>query len=39
MKDILKCIGLLIVGLFVAVIVYPFLHETGHSIVALAVGA
>lgn len=39
MKDILKCIGLLIVGLFVAVIGYPFLHETGHSIVALLVGA
>lgn len=38
MKDILKCIGLLIVGLFVAVIGYPFLHETGHSIVALLVG-
>ena len=27
------------VGLSVAVVVYPFLHETGHSIVALAVGA
>lgn len=39
MKDILKCIGLLMVGLFVAVIGYPFLHETGHSIVALLVGA
>ncbi len=39
MKDILKCIGLLIVGLFVSVIEYPFLHETGHTIIALAVGA
>lgn len=39
MKDILKCIGLLIVGLFVSVIVYPFFHETGHSIIALSVGA
>lgn len=38
MKDILKCMGLLIVGLFVAVIGYPFLHESGHSIVALLVG-
>lgn len=27
------------VGLSVAVVVYPFLHETGHSIVSLAVGA
>ncbi len=39
MKDILKCIGLLIVGLFVAVMVYPFLHESGHSLVAFLVGA
>lgn len=39
MKDVFKCFGLLIVGLFVAVIGYPFLHETGHSIIALAVGA
>lgn len=38
MKDILKCIGLLVVALFVAVIGYPFLHEIGHSIVALLVG-
>lgn len=39
MKDILKCMGLLFVGLFVAVIVYPFLHEAGHSVVAISVGA
>ena len=39
MKDILKCIGLLIVGLFVSVIGYPFLHETCHTIIALVVGA
>lgn len=39
MKDFLKCAGLLIVGLFVAVIGYPFLHESGHSLVAFLVGA
>ena len=39
MKDILKCIGLLIVDLFVAVMIYPFLHEAGHSLVAFLVGA
>lgn len=38
MKEIIKCIGLLILGIFVAVIGYPFLHESGHSIVALLVG-
>lgn len=39
MKDTLKCMGILFVGLFVAVIIYPFLHESGHSLVALLVGA
>ena len=39
MKEILKCIGLIFVGLFVAVIIYPFLHEVGHSILAILVGA
>lgn len=38
MKDVFKCVGLLMVGLFVAVIVYPFLHEVGHSVVAILVG-
>lgn len=32
-------IGLIAVGLFVAVIIYPFLHETGHTLIALLVGA
>lgn len=36
--DIWKCIGLLIIGLLVAVIIYPVLHESGHIIVSLAVG-
>ena len=39
MKDILKCIALLFVGLFVAGVLYPFLHETGHSVVAILIGA
>lgn len=39
MKDILKYAGLLFVGLFVAIIIYPFLHEAGHSMVAILVGA
>ena len=39
MKDTIKAIGLFIVGLAVAVIVYPVLHELAHSLVAIAVGA
>ena len=39
MKKTLKMIGLVIVGLLTAVIIYPFLHEVGHSLVALLVGA
>ena len=39
MKDTIKAVGLFIVGLVVAVIVYPIMHEVAHSIVAIAVGA
>lgn len=39
MKDTIKAIGLFIVGLTVAIVVYPLMHELAHSIVALAVGA
>lgn len=39
MKDILKYAGLLLLGLFVAVIGYPLLHETGHWITAILFGA
>ena len=39
MKDILKYAGLFLVGLFVAIIIYPFLHEAGHSMMAILVGA
>ncbi len=38
MKDILKCMGLLVIGLFVSVIVYPVLHEGGHFIAAVLTG-
>ena len=39
MKVMIKLIGLLMTGLFVAVIIYPLLHELGHSIMAVLVGA
>ena len=39
MKDIFKYVGLFFVGLFVAIIIYPFLHEAGHSMMAILVGA
>lgn len=39
MKDILKGLGLLIVGLIVAIIVYPIIHEIGHAFFAYLVGA
>ena len=38
-KDTIKAIGLFVVGLTVAVIVYPVIHELAHSLVAIAVGA
>lgn len=39
MRDLVKFGGLLVVGLFVAVFVYPFAHELGHAAVAALVGA
>ena len=39
MKDALKIAAITIVGLFIAVIVYPFVHEVGHSLAAVIVGA
>ena len=38
-SDLLTIIGIIIVGLSVAIFVYPFLHESGHSIAAFAMGA
>ncbi len=39
MKDMAKVIGLFTVGLFVAVILYPILHEFGHSLMTVICGA
>lgn len=39
LKDTIKAIGLFVVGLFVAVIAYPVMHELAHSFVAILVGA
>lgn len=39
MKVMFKSIGLLITGLLTAVIIYPLLHELGHSVMAIMVGA
>lgn len=38
MKELRKVMVMLLVGLTVAIVVYPFIHETGHSIAALIVG-
>lgn len=38
MKDIIKVFKILLVGMLVAVIIYPFLHEFGHILAALLVG-
>lgn len=39
MKDAMKIAAITIVGLIIAVIVYPVLHEGGHSLAAVIVGA
>lgn len=39
MKDAMKITAITIVGLIIAVIMYPFLHEGGHSLAAVIVGA
>ncbi len=38
-SDFLNIFGMLLLGLFVAIFVYPFLHEGGHSLAAFLVGA
>ena len=38
MKDALKCLGLLAVGLLTAIFLYPFLHELGHTVAATIFG-
>ena len=39
MKCFLKMTGLVIAGLLTAIIIYPFLHEAGHSLIAMLLGA
>lgn len=39
MKNVAKLIGITCLGLFIAIIGYPILHELGHSLVAMIVGA
>lgn len=39
MRDLLKILGIFFFGLLTAVVIYPILHEGGHSLVALVVGA
>lgn len=38
-KDGIKILFILVMGLFVVVLVYPFLHEMGHILASLLVGA
>ena len=38
LRDFLKIVYILVVGLFMAVFVYPVLHEAGHLFATLAVG-
>lgn len=37
-KDIKKLFGLILAGWGTAIVLYPFLHETGHSLITLLVG-
>lgn len=38
MKDFLKVILMSLIGFFVAVVLYPFLHESGHAIATVILG-
>ena len=39
MKNTVKLLGVLFFGLLTAVIIYPILHESGHSVAAVLSGA
>lgn len=39
MKNTFKLVGVLLIGLFVAIFFYPFLHELGHSLATVICGA
>lgn len=38
-KDIIKILGIIILGLLTAIFIYPLLHELSHTIAAITVGA
>lgn len=38
MKNIIKSISIFFMALFISIVVYPFLHELGHSIMAILLG-
>lgn len=38
-KNSFKILGLFVVGLITALLIYPFLHEGGHALIAFLVGA
>ena len=38
LKNILKYIGLFVIGLTMAVVIYPVIHEFSHSVVATVIG-
>lgn len=38
MKDVLKVFGLVFVGLFIAIFIYPTLHEFGHMLATFVLG-
>lgn len=33
-----RCVGVFLIGLLTAILIYPFLHESGHSIATILVG-
>lgn len=37
-KDYLKILGLIVVGLGTAILLYPFLHELGHTLAVIVTG-
>lgn len=39
MKDVFKCVALVVLGIITAVFLYPILHETGHSLATVLCGA
>lgn len=39
MKDGIKVFGILLIGVLVAIVIYPFLHELGHTLAALFTGS